>query len=96
MPRQIYLSDNEVTANIDIGLDGIDIDLVTVVHIAILSNLHSFVVNEHPQQYQTVVLERGVHLLTGQRQRIGNIGVLYHYPQVLILTEANSALDKLS
>ena len=52
-------------------------------------NLHKFIVDELPKQYQLQSVNVG--LISGQRQRIGT-RALYHNP-LLILDEATSALD---
>lgn len=96
VPQQIYLADDTVAANIAFGIDPKYIDQKTVEYTAKIANLHEFVSNELPQQYQTTVGERGVRLSGGQRQRIGIARALYHKPKVLILDEATSALDNLT
>ena len=93
VPQHIYLTDDTVAANIAFGVDPKDIKRDALEKASIVANIHDFIVNELPKQYQTIIGERGVRLSGGQRQRIGIARALYHGHTVLILDEATSALD---
>jgi ABC-type bacteriocin/lantibiotic exporter with double-glycine peptidase domain len=93
VPQSIFLSDDTVAANIAFGVDTKNIDLEAVKKASKIANLHEFVKDELPKQYQTKIGENGVRLSGGQRQRIGVARALYHNPKVLIFDEATSALD---
>lgn len=93
VPQSIYLLDDTISRNVALGLADDEIDHAAVRRACELAQIASFIEEELPQGYETVVGERGIRLSGGQRQRIGIARALYHGPEVLVFDEATSALD---
>src|ERR1035437_605375 len=56
----------------------------------------SFFIDALPQSIMTLVGEEGINISGGQKQIIALARALYHKPQLLILDEATSAMDRQS
>lgn len=79
-----------IRENIRWGFPGADDQAVKAA--AVIAQADSFV-SESPEQYDTVVAERGMSLSGGQKQRISIARAVLKSAEILIFDDATSALD---
>ena len=88
--QDVFLFDGSVRDNIAYGRhDASDADVEDAARRA---NAHEFII-KLPDQYASVIGERGVKLSGGQQQRLAIARAILASPQILILDEATSNLD---
>jgi len=88
--QDVFLFDGSVRDNIAYGCHtATDADVVDAARRA---DAHEFIARL-PEQYETLIGERGVKLSGGQQQRLAIARAIVRRPQILILDEATSNLD---
>ncbi|KAI7984521.1 ABC transporter B family member 11 [Camellia lanceoleosa] len=89
--QEPVLFNNTIRANIAYGKDGI-VSEAEILAASEMANAHKFI-SGLQKEYETVVRERLVQLLGGQKQRVAIARAIVKSSKILLLDEAMSALD---
>lgn len=90
VPQDTVLFHDTVAANIGFGRFGASRHEVE--EAARIADLHDFIMSL-PEQYETVVGERGLKLSGGERQRVAIARAALKRPRIVVFDEATSSLD---
>ncbi len=93
VPQDIHIFNGNVIDNICLG--DFDKEAEKVLKFLVENGFEKFI-DTLPQGYITILGEEGINLSGGQEQIIAFARALYRKPQILILDEATSAMDKIT
>jgi ATP-binding cassette subfamily B multidrug efflux pump len=88
--QETFLFSETIAANIAFGKPDATMD--QIIEAAKIAQAHDFIM-EMPDQYETIVGERGMGLSGGQKQRVAIARALLKNPTILILDDSTSSVD---
>jgi ATP-binding cassette subfamily B protein len=88
--QDTFLFDKTIRENIAFGKETATQD--DVIEAAKIANLHEFIMSL-PDQYETIIGERGTRLSGGQKQRLSIARAIIMKPSILIMDDSTSSVD---
>jgi len=93
VPQDTVLFNDTIAYNIEYGLPGCSEQML--VKAAKNAAIHDFILST-PDQYQTMVGERGLKLSGGEKQRVSIARTILKDPRIFLFDEATSSLDSIT
>lgn len=90
VPQDVFLFSTTIAENISFGQDGMSSE--QIMQAAKMADVYENIM-EFPDQFETILGERGVTLSGGQKQRVSIARALAKNPSMLILDDCLSAVD---
>jgi len=92
VPQDTVLFNDTIRYNIAYGSQEVGVTFEEIIEAAKLARIHNFVMSL-PDQYDTIVGERGLRLSGGEKQRVAIARAILKNPRIMLFDEATSALD---
>jgi ATP-binding cassette subfamily B protein len=93
IPQETFLFSDTIENNLSFGVAIPEQEQIQ--RAAEIAQIHEEI-NNFPNQYQTVLGERGINLSGGQKQRISIARAILKQPKILLLDDALSAVDTIT
>jgi ATP-binding cassette subfamily B protein len=90
VPQETFLFSESITENISFGIESPSLEEVKKA--AVISTINRDL-KDFPDEYETVIGERGITLSGGQKQRTALSRAIIRKPKILILDDAFSSVD---
>lgn len=92
VPQDVFLFSDTIANNIKFGSNDASISMERVIESAKKAHVYDNII-AFPDQFETLLGERGVNLSGGQKQRISIARALIRNPKLLLLDDCLSAVD---
>ncbi len=93
IPQETFLFSDTIEHNVSFGM--IFAEQEQIKRAAGIAQIHE-AIEEFPDQYETILGERGLNLSGGQKQRISIARAILKQPKILLLDDALSAVDTIT